>query len=69
MGFRVDGVAALGWFEGRIRFAPRFLVGNGGMDPYDGPLRSPYSSPKNPFLHSLLRTIQFLEVEVWGLGT
>ena len=33
-----------------------FLVGNGGMDPYDSPLRSPIVSPKNPFPHSLLRT-------------
>ena len=35
-----------------------FLVGNGGMDPYDNPLKLkvPYSSPNNLFLHSLLRT-------------
>ena len=32
------------------KITPWFLVGNGGMDPYDSPLRSPYSSPKNPFL-------------------
>ena len=31
---------------------PWFLVGNGGMHPYDSP---PYSSPNNPFPHSLLR--------------
>ena len=40
-----------------------FFVENGGMDPHDSPLRSPiavlpYSSPKNPFPHSLLRTSQ-----------
>ena len=37
-----------------------FLVGNGGMDPYDSPLRVPYSnySPYNPFPHSLLRPRQ-----------
>ena len=28
------------------------------MDPYDSPLRSPVVCPKNPFLHSLLRTSQ-----------
>ena len=33
----------------------------GEMDPYDSPLRSPYTSPKDPFLHSLLRTSQSLE--------
>ena len=26
------------------------------MDPYDSPLRVPYSSPCNPFTHSLLRS-------------
>ena len=35
-----------------------FLAGNGGMEPYDTPLRSPIVVPKNPFLHSLLRTSQ-----------
>ena len=29
-------------------FSPWFLVGNGGMDPYDRPLRPPKSSPKKP---------------------
>ena len=28
------------------------------MDPYDSPLTSPYSSPNNPFPHSLPRTSQ-----------
>ena len=28
------------------------------MDPYDSPIRSPYSSRNNPFPHSLLRTRQ-----------
>ena len=37
----------------RIKKTPWFLVGNGGMDP---PLKVPYSSPNNPFPHSLLRT-------------
>ena len=27
------------------------LVGTGGMDPYDSPLRVRYSSPYNPFPH------------------
>ena len=34
-----------------------FLVGNGGMDPYHSPLRSPIVVPKSPFPHSLLRTL------------
>ena len=38
-------------------FSPWFLVGHGGRDPYDSPLRSPKSSPRNPsFPHSLRRT-------------
>ena len=47
--------------------APWCLVGNGGMDSYDSPLRVPYSSslrvpyssPYNPFPHSLLSTREF----------
>ena len=36
------------------------------MEPYDSPLmlKVPYSSPKNPFLHSLLRTSQFRKFRV-----
>ena len=37
---------------------PGFLVGTGGMDPYDRPLRSPNSSPNSPFHHSLLRAVK-----------
>ena len=37
-----------------------FLVGNGGVDPYDAPLRVPYSGPYNPFPHSPLRTRQYV---------
>ena len=29
------------------------------MDPYDSPIKVPYSSPNNPFPHSLLRTSQY----------
>ena len=41
-----------------------FLVGHGGMDPYDSPLRSPKESPNNPFPHSLLRTSQTIYIRV-----
>ena len=41
---------------------PWFLVGNGGMDPHDSPLSFPYSSSKNPFLHSLRRTSQTIHL-------
>ena len=48
-----------------------FLVGNGGMDPYDSPLRSPLVGPNNPFPHSLLRTrektAELRRVLSWGL--
>ena len=43
-----------------VEYSVWFLVGNGGMDPYDNPLRVPNSSPYNPFLHSLLGTRQYL---------
>ena len=33
-------------------FTPWFLAGNGGMDPYGSPLRSPIVVPNNPFPHS-----------------
>ena len=35
---------------------PWFLVGYGGMDPCDSPLRSPILVPETPFPHSQLRT-------------
>ena len=54
-------------------FTPWFLVRNGGMDPYDSPLRSPTVVPKtHSSPYSLLRTIQFrlgfLGFEGFGLG-
>ena len=45
------------------------------MDPYDSPLRVPYSSTYNPLPHSLLRTRQlcakdvgFLAAQDFGFG-
>ena len=40
----------------------RFLVGNGGMDPYSSPYIIPNNSPHIPFPHSLLST---RELRVW----
>ena len=50
-----------------------FLVRNGGMDPYDSPLRSRIVVPRNPFLHSLLRasqmrTLNMKRFRLSGLG-
>ena len=39
------------------------------MDPYDSPLRSPYGSAKNPFLHSLLRTRELCKEKEQETGT
>ena len=36
------------------------------MDPYDSLLRSPYSSPNNPFPHSLLRARESSQAKAKG---
>ena len=58
-----SGIQDCHWGDALSDSTPWFLVGNGGMDPYDSPLRSPIVVPKPPFLHSLLRTSQ----SVWSL--